>query len=331
MIRGQVLLHSTPLAGKPTINVENACASSSTAFHLAASAVAAGQVDAAIAIGIEDMSHPDRLRTFGALAAATDTVRRREMYLLVESLALRADAGVQDAPSSPLMDHGRRHRPRSTSSDSETPPRPGPGRCEEPRELRPEWRRQIRRRLSVEDVLADKMIATPLTRSMCAPISNGGAAIVVASKALRQRIGAVPVQVLGLGMASRDPRSSAMPSQAAAEQAFATAGVGPERDRRSRTARRRGRSRTGPDGGRLADCGPGQSLELVRAGATCRDGKLPVNPSGGLLSRGHPLGATGCAQLVELAEQIRGRCGERQINAPQTVFGTEQRRSARRQ
>src|SRR3984885_3999112 len=86
MIRGQVLLHQTALAGKPMINVENACASSSTAFHLAASTVAAGQVDAAIAIGVEDMSHPDRLRTFGALAAATDTLRRPDMFAMVDSL-----------------------------------------------------------------------------------------------------------------------------------------------------------------------------------------------------------------------------------------------------
>ena len=319
MIRGQVLLHSTPLAGKPTINVENACASSSTAFHLAASAVAAGQVDAAIAIGIEDMSHPDRLRTFGALAAATDTVRRREMYLLVESLALRADAGVQDAPSSPLMDHYAAQAAQHLQRFGGTPHDLAQVVVKNRANGALNGNAQIRRRLSVEDVLADKMIATPLTRSMCAPISNGGAAIVVASKALRQRIGAVPVQVLGLGMASRDPRSSAMPSQAAAEQAFATAGVGPEEiDAVELHDAAAGAELVLMEAVGL--CGPGQSLELVRAGATCRDGKLPVNPSGGLLSRGHPLGATGCAQLVELAEQIRGRCGERQINAPRTVL-----------
>ena len=90
MIRGEVLLQGTPLAGLPVVNVENACASASTAVHLAATAVAAGQVDAAIAIGVEQMSHPDRRRTFGALASATDTVRRPDMFALVDSYALRA-------------------------------------------------------------------------------------------------------------------------------------------------------------------------------------------------------------------------------------------------
>ena len=62
-------------------------------------------------------------------------------------------------------------------------------------------------------------------------------------------------------------------------------------------------------------CGPGQSIDLTRTGATALDGKLPINPSGGLVSRGHPLGATGCAQLVELTEQLRGRCQARQVSS----------------
>ena len=62
-------------------------------------------------------------------------------------------------------------------------------------------------------------------------------------------------------------------------------------------------------------CATGRSIDLVRSAATSLGGKLPVNPSGGLISRGHPLGATGCAQLVELTQQLRGRCGERQVES----------------
>jgi acetyl-CoA acetyltransferase len=314
MIRAQVLLHATALAGKPMINVENACASSSTAFHLAANAVAAGQVDAAIAIGVEDMSHPDRLRTFGALAAATDTVRRPEMFAMVESLALRAhDGNAQPLTSSPLMAHyaaqGGRFLERFGGTPRDLAEVVVKNRANG--SLNP--KAQIRRRVSVQEVLDDKMIAAPLTRSMCAPVSNGAAAVVVVSKALCRHIGAMPVRVLGLGMASRDPRSPAMPSEVAASRAFESAAVGPDEIDVAELH----------DAAAAAElvlmeavglCGPGQAIDLVRAGATGLDGKLPVNPSGGLLARGHPLGATGCAQLVEITDQLRGRCEERQVS-----------------
>ena len=315
MIRGQVLLHKTALAGKPMINVENACASSSTAFHLAASAVAAGQVDAAIAIGVEDMSHPDRLRTFGALAAATDTLRRPDMFAMVDSLTLHAhESNAGAVSSSPLMAHyaaqGAEFLQRFGGSARDLAQVVIKNRANG--SLNPNA--QIRRRVSVEEVLQDKMIAAPLTRTMCAPVSNGAAAVVVVSKALCRRIGAMGVRVLGLGMASRDPRSLAMPSQVAAKQAFEAAAVSPEEIDVAELH----------DAAAAAElilmeavglCGPGQSIDLTRAGATALDGKLPVNPSGGLVSRGHPLGATGCAQLVELTEQLRGRCQARQVSS----------------
>jgi acetyl-CoA acyltransferase len=320
MIRAQVLLHETPLAGKPMINIENACASSSTAFHLAATAVAAGQVDAAIAIGVEDMSHPDRLRTFGALAAATDTVRRPDMFAMVDALTLHAhESNGQTMSSSPLMTHyaaqGAEFLQRCGGSPRDLAQVVVKNRANGL--LNPTA--QIRRPVSVEEVLEDKMIAAPLTRSMCAPISNGAAAAVLVSKALCRRIGAAGVRVLGLGMASRDPHSPAMPSQVAAERAFDSAAVGPEEIDVAELH----------DAAAAAElvlmeavglCGPGQSIDLTRVGATGLHGKLPINPSGGLLARGHPLGATGCAQLVELTEQLRGRCGSRQVSSPRLAL-----------
>jgi acetyl-CoA acetyltransferase len=315
MIRGQVLLHGTPLAGKPIINVENACASASTAFHLAANAVAAGQVDAAIAIGVEEMAHPDRLRTFGALAGAADTVRRPDMFALVDTLALRASH--PDTPaltSSPLMAH-------YAAQGAEFLERVG-GTAEDLARVVVKNRAngslnpkaQIRRPVTARQVIEDRMVAAPLTRSMCAPVSTGAAAVVVVSNAVRSRIGAIPVQVAGAGMASQDPRSPAMPSSVAANRAYAAAGVGPgdidvaELHDAAAAAELVLMEAVGL-------CGAGQSIDLVRSEATSLGAKLPVNPSGGLISRGHPLGATGCAQLVELTEQLRGRCGERQVGS----------------
>jgi acetyl-CoA acetyltransferase len=315
MIRGEVLLQGTPLAGLPVINVENACASASTAVHLAATAVAAGQVDAAIAIGVEQMSHPDRRRTFGALASATDTVRRRDMFALVDDYALRArDDDDSPLTSSPLMEHyahqGAAFLALAGGSAEDLALVVAKNRLNGSLNANA----QLRRPVTVQQVLRDRMVAAPLTRSMCSPVSNGAAAVIVASEALCRQIGALPVRILGTGIASADPRSPALPSQLAAERAYAAAGVGPD----------------DIDVAELHDaaapaelilmeavglCGPGRSIDLVRSGATALGGKLPVNPSGGLISRGHPLGATGCAQLVELTQQLRGRGGERQVDS----------------
>lgn len=314
MIRGQVLLRGTPLAGKPIVNVENACASSSTAFHLAVGAVASGQVDAAIAIGVEQMSHPDRLRVFGALAAAADTVRRPDMFDLVDSLALRARPDQAALTASPLMDHYAAQGARFLAEVGGTTEDLARVVVKNRANGRLNPNAQLRRPVTAAQVLADRAISAPLTRSMCAPTSTGAAAVVVVSGAVRGQIGAFPVRVLGTGMASRDPRSAVMPSSVAANLAYAAAGAGPD----------------DIDVAELHDaaapaelvlmeavglCAPGRSIDLVRSGATSLGGKLPVNPSGGLISRGHPLGATGCAQLVELTGQLRGRCGQRQVES----------------
>jgi acetyl-CoA acetyltransferase len=315
MIRGEVLLQGTPLAGLPVINVENACASASTAVHLAATAVGAGQADAAIVIGVEQMSHPDRRRTFGALASATDTVRRPDMFALVDDYALRARDG-DDSPltSSPLMAHyadqGAKFLAGAGGGTEDLALVVAKNRLNG--SLNP--KAQLRRPVTVQQVLADRMVAAPLTRSMCSPVSNGAAAILIASGALCRQIDALPVRILGTGVASANPGSPVMPSQSAAQRAYAAAGVGPG----------------DIDVAELHDAaapaelilmeavglsGAGQSIDLLRSGATALGGKLPVNPSGGLIARGHPLGATGCAQLVELTQQLRGAGGERQVDS----------------
>jgi acetyl-CoA acyltransferase len=315
MIRGEVLLHGTPLAGLPVINVENACASASTAVHLAATAVAAGQVDAAIAIGVEQMAHPDRRRIFGALASATDTVRRPDMFALVDAYALRADGGDDSAlTSSPLMAHyaeqGAKFLAQAGGGADDLARVVAKNRLNG--SLNPNA--QLRRPVTVEQVLADRMVAAPLTRSMCSPVSTGAAAVVVASAALCRQLGATPVRILGTGIASADPRSPVVPSQVAAERAYAAAGVGPDDIDVAEL-----HDAAAPAELALMEavglCGAGRSIDLLRSGDTALGGRLPVNPSGGLIARGHPLGATGCAQLVELTQQLRGQSGARQVES----------------
>jgi acetyl-CoA acetyltransferase len=315
MIRGEVLLQGTPLAGLPVINVENACASASTAVHLAATAVTAGQDDAALVIGVEQMSHPDRRRTFGALASATDTLRRPDMFALVDSHALRArDHDEAVLVASPLMAHyadqGAKFLAEVGGSVEDLARVVAKNRLNG--SLNP--KAQLRRPVTAAQVLADPLVAAPLTRTMCSPVSNGAAAILVASAALCRQLAATPVRILGTGIASADPRSPAMPSQVAAERAYAAAGVGPDEIDVAEL-----HDAAAPAELILMEavglCGPGRSIGLLRSGATALGGTLPVNPSGGLIARGHPLGATGCAQLVELTQQLRGHSGERQVES----------------
>jgi acetyl-CoA acyltransferase len=312
MIRGEVLLQGTPLAGLPVINVENACASASSAVHLAATTVTAGQAAAALVIGVEQMAHPDRRRTFGALASATDTLRRPDMFALVDSYALRARDDDAALVSSPLMTHyadqGAKFLAQAGGSAEDLARVVVKNRLNG--SLNPNA--QLRRPVTAAQVLADPMVAAPLTRTMCSPVSNGAAAILVASDALRRQIAAPPVRILGSAIASADPRSPVMPSQVAAERAYAIAGIGPDEIDVAEL-----HDAAAPAELILMEavglCGAGRSIDLLRSGATALGGKLPVNPSGGLISRGHPLGATGCAQLVELTQQLRGHSGDRQV------------------
>jgi acetyl-CoA acyltransferase len=312
MVRGEVLLQGTSLAGRPIVNVENACASSSTGFFLASGAVASGQTHVALVVGVEEMSHPDRLRTFGALASATDTVRRPDMRRLVERFALgQGEREDDDMSSSPLMRHyaekGSKYLAEVGGDASDLARIVVKSRSN----AAASTRAQLRRPTTVEEVLADRLIADPLTRSMCAPVSNGAAAIVLTSG---RRSGTGPaVRVLASSLVTNDVSLDREPVPIAAAQAYAQAGLGPdELDLVEVHDAAASAELIAMEG--LGLCPPGTAVEWVRAGLTGRRGRLPVNVAGGLLSRGHPLGATGCAQLVELTAQLRGRAGALQLD-----------------
>jgi acetyl-CoA acetyltransferase len=319
MVRAQVALADSPLAGCPIINVENACASSSTAFHVAAQAVAAGQVDVALALGYEELSHSDKLRTFGALASATDTLRRPDMFELVDTFALRAGTPGASLTASPLMVHYADKARAFLATCGGTVADVAAVVVKSRAFAGSNPNAQLRTSTTVAEVLADRLIHAPLTRSMCAPVSNGAAAIVVASDQVRAALGAPGVRVAGMALVSNDVRSPITPARAAADRLYEQAGVGPED---VDVAELHDASAAAElilmEATRL--CGAGRAVELVRAGATGPGGVLPVNTGGGLLSRGHPLGATGCAQLVDLIDQLRGRAGERQVPGVRVAF-----------
>jgi acetyl-CoA acetyltransferase len=171
---------------------------------------------------------------------------------------------------------------------------------------------QYRTEVTVDDVLASREIAPPLTLLMCSPIGDGAAALVVCSPEMARRLGA-QVRVRACSLVSGRDRRAGEPGavERAAETAYEQAGLGPGNLDviELHDAAAPAELITYEE---LGLCGEGEGPALLASGATALGGKIPVNLSGGLLSKGHPIGATGCGQLVELADQLRGRCGQRQ-------------------
>ena len=314
MVRGEVALRHAGFRGVPVINVENACASSSSAFHVACLAVRAGAVDVALAVGVEKLTHPQKERSFAAVATAADLVAEPDLRRAVAVTLLGADpCGSAPLDRSPLMDRyaqkARRFMERTGAGVEDF------ARVSEKNRWHGSFNphAQFRTPVTPDEVLASRMVADPLRLLMCAPVGDGAAALVVASEDYVRRRGGAAVGVAACAVASggSSPEARA-PAERAARAAYEQAGLGP----------------VDVDVAEVHDacapaelwiyeelgfCAPGDAAKLLRDGATHLGGRLPVNPSGGLLSKGHPLGATGCGQLVELTDQLRGRAGDRQV------------------
>jgi acetyl-CoA acetyltransferase len=176
-------------------------------------------------------------------------------------------------------------------------------------------RAQFRDALTVEQVLAAPMVAEPLTRPMCSPIGDGAAAVVIASERKARELGLRrPVGVVASVLRSGWDHAGEEPgvTDLCAREAYREAGLGPgeldvvELHDASAPAEVIATEALGL-------CGAGDGGKLAESGATRLGGRIPVNTSGGLLRKGHPVGATGLAQLVELTEQLQGRSGPRQV------------------
>lgn len=314
MIRGQVFLAATGLAGKPIINVENACASGSSALSLAVAAVRGGAVDVALAVGVEKMTVPDKARIFGALAAATDTLRRPEMRALVGATTLgeaftdRSSVPTSSAFMAHYADKGAIYLDKAGGDASDLARIVVKSRAFAAHNPKAQFTAPT----TVEEVLGGRMICDPLRLAMCAPIGDGAAAVVVVSDRAAARLGGRIVRVAGIGLVSSAPDAAVPPAGRAAAAAFAAAGVGPD-DLDVVEVHDAAAPAELWCIEELGLCGEGEALGLLRDGVSGPGGRRPVNPSGGLLSRGHPVGATGCGQIVELADQLRGRAGGRQV------------------
>ncbi|MFS8932902.1 thiolase family protein [Cupriavidus taiwanensis] len=296
MILGQLIVRDLGLKGIPVYNVENACASGATGVHLARHSLLAGQYDTVLVFGIEQLT---------ALGGGTIPLQRNdhktELYarsgmVLPAVYAMRATRFLyeRDARPADLAEVAVKNRHHGS--------------------LNPYA--QQRNTTTVEEVLASRMIADPLTLLQCCPSQVDGAAALVLST--HRPAQARPVKVLssvvvsGMREEADDDILDAEITARAARQAYVQAGLGPQ----------------DVDVVELHDAftiaellyyealglAPrGEAVALLRSGATRLGGRVPVNPSGGLLAKGHPLGATGVAQMVEILWQLQGRAGARQV------------------
>jgi acetyl-CoA acetyltransferase len=304
MTRGQVVVSGTKLAGKPLINVENACASSSTGLHLAAAAIRSGMYGTVLVVGNEKMTGRDTRTVLDALTSAADVDRIAAYNRELTGRDGPLDSFFMEVYAKETRDY--MSRSGATAHDfAEVAAKNSAHAALNPKA-------QYRTRRTAEEILASRTIADPLTMLMCSPIADGAAALVVqATDRLREPTHAVGVR--GTAVLTGIPGATEVSlERRTARLAYEQAGIGPSdldvvelHDAAS------------PNElivyEELGLCPPGDGPKLLASGATALGGATPVNTSGGLVSRGHPVGATGAAQLVELVTQLRGRAGPRQV------------------
>jgi benzoylsuccinyl-CoA thiolase BbsB subunit len=291
-VAGQRILKRIGLAGIEVVNVENACTGGSTAFRQAYILVAGGIHDLVLAVGVEKMSEGliqpnfedlDGMmgRTMPAQYAMRAQRHMSEFGTTLEQLARVSEKNHRYGTLNPFA--------------------------------------QYQKACTLEEILNSRMIADPLTLLQCCPAGDGAAAVVLASSRLAKKYSNRPIKVAasvltsGLPYDAKSSWSSSDASIRAAQEAYKQAGIGPEdidvcelHDCFSIAEIMHYEN--------LGFCKKGEGGSFVEKGKSEIGGKVAVNPSGGLLSKGHPLGATGIAQVVEIVWQLRGKAGRRQVH-----------------
>ncbi len=315
MVRAEVMLREMGIGGIPMLNAENACASSSTAFHLAWLYVASGMYDLALALGVEKLYHTDKQRSFAAIGSAVDVELTEQMVAEAQAdqarEGLAAGAGssrslFMDLYAALARDHMRRYGTTKEQYARIAVKNHFNG------SLNPHA--QYRERYTLEEVLASPPVTEPLTRLMCSPIGDGAAALVLCSEEKARQLTTKPVWVRASVLTTGEDHSPDEPGlgERAAAAAYEMAALTPEdvnvAELHDATA-----SAELILCEEMGFCPRGEGGRLIDSGWTSLGGKLPVNTSGGLISKGHPIGATGAAQIFEAFLQLRGEAGDRQV------------------
>ena len=300
-IRGQVVLQHAGITGIPIINVENACASAMTALRGAWLEIASGAADVALAVGAEKMNVGDSARTIGALSADSELDLSDMGMQFTATYAIHPKINIK----SRMQEYGW------TAADLAKPAVKNSYNGS----LNP--LAQHRRPLTIDEIVQSRLIADPLTLLMCSSISDGAAAAVLCAADLAQRFTSrTPIRIASCVLQSgvyRLPGDERPDSAtASASEAYENAGIGPD-DLDAIELHDAMAPAELMLYERLGLCAPGEGPRLIDEHVTTLGGRIPVNPSGGLCSRGHPVGATGLLQICELVWQMRGEAGPRQI------------------
>ena len=324
-IRGQVVLHAMGIGGMPIINVENACASSATALNGAMAMVALGEIDCALVVGMEKMYFEDRAKVMPAFTGCMDVEVLAESMAKMKASEEAARAKVEQGRNEPKKEKsGQRTVFMDVYAQAARMHMEKYGTTQ--RQLaavaaKNHWHSsmnplaQYQQDYSIEEVLASADVAYPLTRLMCSPIGDGVAAAIICSPEFAKRHNApqqVEISSCVLGSARVGGDRSESNLTILARKAYEQAGIGPEdldlAEVHDATAMGEISSCES-----LMFCEPGEGGPFAEAGHTKLGGKLPVNVSGGLECQGHPIGATGIRQVVELYWHLTDRAGKRQV------------------
>jgi acetyl-CoA acetyltransferase len=324
-IRGQVAF--TPLVEEglfpervPMINVEGGCATASFAFHGACKDILSGQAQVSLALGVEKLFSPDDpARVPAIFATGIDQLEPERWRAYYTRAGEQAGKPFETGPGRTLfMDtyamqaawHMRHHGTTQRQIAA------GAAKNHHHGSLNP--KAQYRFELTVDEVLADREVSFPLTRAMCSPLGDGAAAALLCSEEALQnfapavRARAVHVRASELSGGKYRRLDEPGLSRIAADKAYARAGLKPGDIQLAEVH----------DATSFCEiyqlemlrlCDDGQGGRFVESGATALGGRLPVNLSGGLVSKGHPVGATGLSMVYEMCLQLRGEAGPRQV------------------
>lgn len=295
MLAGQRVMKSLGITGMSIINIENACSSSSSALAEAWTAVASGRHDVVVIIGVE------KLTKFGGGTLPLE----REDWEVNQGMVMPALYAMRARRY--MHEYGLTARQLGEVSV----------KAHEHGALNPNA--QIKKRVSIDEVMASRPVADPFTLWHCCPTGDGAAALVIASAEVARKQKTQPVRVAASEVTSgiytngyRDMTWAELTARGA-KHAYEMAGVGPKDIDVAEIH----------DAFTIAElmyyeafgfCERGEAYGLLSSGATSLGGNIVVNPSGGLLSRGHPVGATGAAQVVEIVRQLEGRAGKHQVD-----------------
>lgn len=321
-IPGQVVLGKLGIEGIPVYNIDNGCAAGSSAFALAVQSLRAGVTDIALALGAEKMNVEDRLSVLKLMEGGWDVSRVEENYArlvkLGEGVAV-PEGSESDKPYSKFMSIYaalcRNHMKKWGTTQRQIA---AVSAKNHQHSVHNPWS-QFRKPFTIDEVLAAPPITYPLTLPMCAPVTDGSAAAIICTEEGLRRIGAdrsrcirVAASVVRSATSRSIDQHELNLARLAASRAYEIAGIGPDDIDVAEVhdAAAMGEIIQAENLGFVAmgDGGP-----AAERGEFTIGGRIPINPSGGLESKGHPLGATGIGQLFELVTQLRGEAGARQV------------------